>query len=105
MIKIIGNLTTDTITVSSNDNFSSIHKMNAINNIHNDNVDLYLNDELVGFDSTILAPLFSSLLSVILATLSALLEFPKHYYIYQIGTQLKVSHNPKLRESLKMTST
>ena len=53
----------------------------------------------------LLQALLSSILSVILALLSAFLEFPKHYYIYQIGKKLKTSENPKLRKRLRMTKT
>ena len=61
--------------------------------------------KLVGFDNTVIAALLSSILFVILALLLAFLEFPKHYYIYQIGIKLKTSDNPKLRKRLRMKKT
>ena len=57
---------------------------------------------LAGFDTTVLAALISSIASVVLALLSAYLEFPKKYYIYQMGIQLKSSQNTQLRKRLRM---
>ena len=60
---------------------------------------------LAGFDTTVLAALLSSIASVVLAILSAYLEYPKKYFIYQMGIQLKSSQNLQLRKSLRMRET
>ena len=77
----------------------------ALENIPQIVISLLYATELAGFDNTVLAALLSSILSVILATLSVFLEFPKDYFIYQVGIKLNPSQNPKLRRSLRMRRT
>ena len=50
------------------------------------------------FDTSVLAALLSSTLSVILALLAAFLEFPKHYYIYQMNLYSTLQSKHKLKK-------
>ena len=79
----------------------------ALENIPQIVISLLYATQLAGFDNTVLAALLSSISSVILALLSAFLEYPKSYYIYQMGIKLDTAQlqNPNLRASLKMTKT
>ena len=57
---------------------------------------------LARFDTAVLAALISSIASVVLALLSAYLEYPKKYNIHQMDIQLKSKQNPNLTKHLKM---
>ena len=60
---------------------------------------------LAGVDTTVPAELLSSIASAVLALPSAYLEYPKKYFIYQMGIQLKSLHNTQVRKRLKMRRT
>ena len=53
---------------------------------------------LVGFKTTVLFALVSSVLSVLLAVFSAVLEYPKHYYYYEM--RLKLQNDGELKDNL-----
>ena len=60
---------------------------------------------LSSFDQTVMLALVSSIASVILAVFSAFLEFPKHYYVYQMTCLMtNNSINGKIRKQLRKTN-
>ena len=60
---------------------------------------------LTGFEPTVVVALVSSVSSIIIAIFTALLEYPKHYYSYQVIIQLAVKHGVTLSSNFRFTTS